>query len=80
MDNFQEKIVENNTYVYMCWLSFLLNIWLSLQGIIMVFNLIIQGLIILHFVLLIPGLHDVLGGQDQELESLMLPSPTQDNL
>ena len=64
----------------MCWFSFLLSIWLSLQGMIMVFNLIIQGLIILRFVLLIPGLLDVLGGQDQDLESLLPQSPAQDNL
>ena len=46
----------------------------------MVFNLIIQGLIILRFVLLIPGLLDVLGGQDQDLEGLLPQSPAQDNL
>ena len=64
----------------MCWFSFLLSFWLSLQGIVMVFNIIIQGLIILRFVLLIPGLLDVLGGQGQDLEGLLPQSPAQDNL
>ena len=41
---------------------------------------IIQALIILHFVLLIPGLLDVLGGQDQDLEGLLPQSQAQDNL